>query len=372
MRLLQTFLVLLCAGLLFSPTEVLAQRGGRGGGGRGGGGYRGGFGGGYRGAGGYRYASPSRSYYYAPRSFAAPSYRSALPTRSTISRPNAQPYLSGPRATVRPRAGAVGAAAAGRSFGGIRRGPTFNAAINRFNRPWYNYHRGWYYGAWNNWGWYPAFWAGLYGGSWLSPWAWGGSYAYVNPYWTYSAAGGDEGYVPDYSTPIPVPSESDLSSIDEKKLTDAMTHFAMARAYFKNGMYKEATDEDDQAIRLVPGDRTMHEFRALTLFARKMYGEAAGTIYAVLSAGPGWNWDTMAGLYKKTETYTRQLRDLEGYVRDHPKDAKAHFLLAYHYLVLDERQPAIAELRAAAQLNPQDKLSPQLADALSKAPAKEQ
>jgi len=172
----------------------------------------------------------------------------------------------------------------------------------------------------------------------------------------------------DYSEPIPVPTEAELTSTDDETMTAAMTHFATARAYFKQRSYDLATAEVDRALQLLPGDRTMHEFRGLTLFAREQYDEAAGVIYAVLAAGPGWDWDTMMALYPNADTYTRQLRALEASVRDNPSNGKGHFLLAYHYLVLDARDSAIAELRAAAKLTPEDRLSAQLADALSQKP----
>jgi tetratricopeptide (TPR) repeat protein len=261
----------------------------------------------------------------------------------------------------------------GRRFGSVQWGSSFTNAIGRFNRPWLHHHRHWFFGSWNNWWWYPSFWAGLGGGYWLTPWAYGGSYSYYNPYWY--GLPDDEGdepmpLEPDYSTPIPVPSESEMSNLDETTVRQAMARFATARGEFKKGLYAEAIADVNRALRLVPGDRSMHEFRALTLFAQKKYDEAAAAAYAVLAQGPGWNWDTMAGLYDKPETYTKQLRDLEAYVREHPKEGAARFLLAYHYLVVDERKAAVEELRAAAKLSPKDKLSALLADALEKMPPK--
>jgi tetratricopeptide (TPR) repeat protein len=177
-------------------------------------------------------------------------------------------------------------------------------------------------------------------------------------------------WAPDYSSPIPVPSESELRATDEATVAAAMGRFATARANFKKGLYSEAAAEVDPAIRMLPGDRTMHEFRALSLFAQKKYDEAAATAYAVLAEGPGWNWDTMSGLYDKPQTYTTHLRALEAYVEDHPKEGAARFLLGYHYLVIDDRQKAVGQLRAAAKLTPKDKLSALLADALEKMPPK--
>jgi tetratricopeptide (TPR) repeat protein len=226
---------------------------------------------------------------------------------------------------------------------------------------------------WHNWRWYPTFWSALPGGAWLEPWTTGGAYTYYNPYWYALPEGEDEWPEPtgpDYSTPIPVPSEKELGGTDDATVATAMGHFATARAEFKKGNYAEATKAIDRAIRLLSGDRTMHEFRALTLFAQKKYNDASAAVYAVLAEGPGWNWDTMAGLYDKPQTYTKQIRALETYVSEHPKDGALHFLLAYHYLVLDERKPAIDELRAAAKLTPKDKLSGLLADVLEKMPPK--
>ena len=64
----------------------------------------------------------------------------------------------------------------------------------------------------------------------------------------------------------------------------------------------------------MPNDPTLHEFRALALFALGRYDEAAAALYAVLSVGPGWDWSTLISLYGNPETYTQQLRALESYV----------------------------------------------------------
>ena len=46
---------------------------------------------------------------------------------------------------------------------------------------------------------------------------------------------------------------------------------------------------------------------ASLLFALQKYPESAAAIYAVLSAGPGWDWTTMSGLYPNVNVYTQQL-----------------------------------------------------------------
>jgi predicted Zn-dependent protease len=135
------------------------------------------------------------------------------------------------------------------------------------------------------------------------------------------------------------------------------------------GDYATAQDLVEQAIRNVPGDTTLHEFRALTLFAQGKYRDAAGAIYAVLAAGPGWNWDTLKTLYPDVATYAGHLRALEAYQKKHPDAADASFLLAYQYLTLGSTDAAVKMLRLTTSVNPKDTLSPQLLKMLTQPPA---
>ena len=96
------------------------------------------------------------------------------------------------------------------------------------------------------------------------------------------------------------------------------------------------------------------------LFARGDYGAAAGAVYSVLSAGPGWDWPTLRGLYADPETYTRQLRALEKAQKDNPEDPPVPFLLAYHYLTLGATDAAVKELEVVGRLSPKDELSANL------------
>jgi tetratricopeptide (TPR) repeat protein len=147
---------------------------------------------------------------------------------------------------------------------------------------------------------------------------------------------------------------------------EALDRFDSARAAFKQGDYANAQKLVEQAIEILPRDAALHEFRALTLFAQKKYQEAAAAIYAVLSAGPGWTWETLAPMYANTETYTQQLRALEAYARDNPKSSAAHFLLAYHYLVLSHVSDAVKQLQDVVKLSPNDQLAKQLIQAFTK------
>jgi predicted Zn-dependent protease len=148
-------------------------------------------------------------------------------------------------------------------------------------------------------------------------------------------------------------------------VTAANADFDKAREAFKAGDYAQAQALVDKAIVELPSDATLHEFRALTMFAQGRYQDAAGTLYAVLAAGPGWDWATMSSLYANPDTYTSQLRALEDYVRKNPDDAAGHFVAAYQYLVLGSLDAAVRQLKEVLRLKPDDKLSAALVEALT-------
>jgi len=258
-----------------------------------------------------------------------------------------------------------------------------------WGRPWYWHHWRWHHGYWNFWATLPAFWLGAQAGSWLgSP---GDTIIYDNPYYAAPTNIIVEAPPLDYSNPIPppAPDEAGLAfppdpsdggvgedqslptsdppppPTDDPAVAAATQTFEEARKSFKAGDYARAQELVEKAIQSLPSDATLHEFRALTLFAQKKYKEAAAALYAVLSAGPGWDKDTMAALYPDWNAYTPQLRALEDYVRQHPNEAPAHFLLAYHYLVLGYKDQAVAQLKDVVRLEPKDQLSAALVKALT-------
>ena len=134
---------------------------------------------------------------------------------------------------------------------------------------------------------------------------------------------------------------------------------------FMQGDYTTALAQVDQAIAQVPNDTVLHEFRGLALFALGRYKEAAAADYAVLSAGPGWDWTTLSGLYPNVDVYTEQLRALEQYAKSHPAASEAKFLLADHYLTCGYTDAAAAQLKEVVRLNPKDQLSAQLLNSIS-------
>ena len=110
----------------------------------------------------------------------------------------------------------------------------------------------------------------------------------------------------------------------------------------------------------IPTDAVMHEFRALVLFAKGDYQQAAATIHSVLAVGPGWNWTTLSGLYNDVSVYTTQLRALEATVKQRPDDGGARFLLAYHYMTDGYPENAARQLQQVVKLIPTDRVAADL------------
>ena len=109
----------------------------------------------------------------------------------------------------------------------------------------------------------------------------------------------------------------------------------------------------------------------LCLFAKRDYQQSAAALYAVLSAGPGWDLATVQGLYSTPGAYTDQLLALKAYRDEHPAAADARFVLAYHFLLAGQNQQAETELAKVVELEPKDQLSAQLLAGLRAKPPAE-
>jgi tetratricopeptide (TPR) repeat protein len=242
---------------------------------------------------------------------------------------------------------------------------------------WQGVHDDWYHGGWNgNWGygdgWYDHPWAawGLGAAAWgLTSWGAGslfydtGYYGYENPYYVAAPTTTVVEYpVYDYSQPIVTTMA--LPDVSSPAVVTAVSESDQAREAFYQGDYNRALTAIDAALAKTPSDIVLHEFRALALFALQRYKEAASTLYAVLSVGPGWDWTTMSGLYQDIDTYTRQLRELESFVKNNPSSPDGHFLLAYQYMTDGHLEAAAGQFKKVAALLPQDQVSQQLAELL--------
>ena len=138
-------------------------------------------------------------------------------------------------------------------------------------------------------------------------------------------------------------------------MTDAALNSAVAA--FKQNDYDTALNITNNAINQHPDDAVLHEFRALVLFAKGDYQQAAATIHAVLAVGPGWDWTTMSSLYSDISVYTAQLRALEATVRQNQQDGSTRFLLAYHYLTGGYPDAAARQLKQVVALVPGDQVA---------------
>ena len=213
----------------------------------------------------------------------------------------------------------------------------------------------------------------------MTAWALGSSFynwgyaSYANPYYAEAAMAqpivieqtvtGSEpqavtvpAYNYDYSQPLDTQSAPPPAEVADP----AVAKFESARAAFGSGDYAGALRLTDEALKVLSNDATLHEFRALVLFAVGKYDLAAGPLYAVLSVGPGWDWTTMASLYPDIAVYTSQIRKLEAFVSASPKSTAGHFVLAYHYLTQGHTEEAVSELKQVVALAPVDTLCAQL------------
>ncbi len=261
-------------------------------------------------------------------------------------------------------------------------------------RPAYNRHR-FYNGYWNNnyaggrLG-YGGGWGGRYGygygpyagygfgyglgfGYGYRPlgWGWGnwglgrfaynsGYLGYYNPYWV---SGGYNGY--NYGQPIPITYVQSNVVNDPNAVDPASEILDSAIAAFKDNNYDAALDIVNKGVAQYPEDSVMHEFRALVLFARQDYQQAAATIHSVLAVGPGWDWTTLSSLYTDVAIYTQQLRALEAFTRQNPQDGGSRFLLAYHYMSDGHPDAAVRQLEKVVALVPTDKVAADVLKMLS-------
>ena len=305
----------------------------RGGGGMGA--YRGGFEG-YRGGGMQSFnRAPAAGMYRAPGGYGSPREMggmnpygaaglrgNAFEGRSNVGLGARGATVAGPRAGFSPGTAGI---AAGRPYGGA-------GNWGWHTSPYAGYHAGWVHGYWN--GHYPGWGWGGYGlgyglglGTGLMAWGLGSSLysgwgymPYSNPYSSYAMApAGGAQPVYDYSQPI----DTTAAPPDDSVSDPAVAAFDQARDAFKAGDYQTALNLTDQALKAMPNDPSIHEFRAQVLIALQRYEEAAAELYGVLAVSPGWDWTTLIGLYPNIDVYTAQLRALEQSIGTHPNNAAA-------------------------------------------------
>jgi tetratricopeptide (TPR) repeat protein len=269
-----------------------------------------------------------------------------------------------------------------------------------------NHYDNWYHGSWSdNWSdnWYvpAAVGAATWGlGAATSAW-WSGS-EYYNPYYAEPVATASPSYYYDYSQPVSVydygqqynqqdysqqyvTTEPQPQAIPQPQAAPpvaqsaiptppqaqppteepGLAEFDAALAAFKEGDYRLALQQCNEALRVRPQDPVIHEVRALALFAQGDYKSAAATLNALLAMSPGMDWATLSGLYGNVDDYSQQLRQLEARCQSNPRDAAAHFVLAYHYLVTGHADEAVDALRVVVVQQPRDATAKHMLEALA-------
>jgi tetratricopeptide (TPR) repeat protein len=235
----------------------------------------------------------------------------------------------------------------------------------------YPFHGGWYWGhAAGYWGRWDYLWdnhpvAAAVGLTWWGANALGYQYGcsdYYNPYY-------EEAQPVSYAEPvITLPVEAaaqEGTGLPPGVSQEALDKFDQARAAFLARDYEKALKLTDEAVKKMPHDAVLHEFRSLVLFALKRYPEAAAAIHAVLAVGPGWDAKTLSSLYPDMDTYTKHLRALEDAGTKTPSAAAIRFLLGYHYLTCGYPDNALDEFRVVTKANPKDAVAASLVATLS-------
>ncbi len=222
-------------------------------------------------------------------------------------------------------------------------------------------------------------WGGGYGGYGYRPMGWGlgawglGSLGYNSGYLGYYNPYYNSSYISygnyNYSQPIPVVYSTVAPAANANAPMTCGQSLDDAVAAFKLNDYDAALDIVNKGLVICPDDSVMHEFRALVLFAKSDYQQAAATIHSVLAVGPGWNWTTLSSLYTEVPIYTVQLRSLEAFTKANPQDGASKFLLAYHYMADGYPDAAERQLQQVVALVPNDRVAADVLKMIAKPPA---
>jgi Flp pilus assembly protein TadD len=111
---------------------------------------------------------------------------------------------------------------------------------------------------------------------------------------------------------------------------------------FRSGKYAEASRTFLQVINANPDDAYAYFSYAHSAFAESNYAAAAEALSRGLQLKPDWVCRDMdrRDYYENPKDFDRQLAALEAYVKAHPRDDAAQFVLAYNYYFSDRRADA--------------------------------
>lgn len=132
----------------------------------------------------------------------------------------------------------------------------------------------------------------------------------------------------------------------------------------RNAEYTQARERAQRLLRQYPDDPQLLQLKALTDFALQDYEIAAANVYPVLQQQLAWDWQTLRQLYSDTQTYVQQLQNLQTLAQQQEAAPALHFLLAYHYLILDQVDRARDQLRLTLQMQPENRVARELLNEL--------
>jgi tetratricopeptide (TPR) repeat protein len=133
-----------------------------------------------------------------------------------------------------------------------------------------------------------------------------------------------------------------------------------ARDAFRRGSYSDAARLASHAAVELQQSAKPHEVLALALFALKDYRGANMEAHAALALAPAADWPTLYGYYQDLPAYEKQLNELVAFIKAHPDAADARFVLAYHDLMLGDKNAAKTQFEKVLAKVPQDQLAVKL------------
>jgi predicted Zn-dependent protease len=148
------------------------------------------------------------------------------------------------------------------------------------------------------------------------------------------------------------------------EMRQAKNKVDVARAYFKTDQYADAQRHLDVVVKMVPDETNAFQFRSLVMFAQGKYDDAAADAYDAIGLGNTWTAEVLDSIYPDADRYHRQLASLK-HAADANPSMPTHFLLAYHYLILNDLENGRAQLEQVLVLQPEEPLTTQLLAAVS-------
>ncbi len=236
----------------------------------------------------------------------------------------------------------------------------------RHTQPWNGWGHGeaWYHGGeyhrhgydYDRYAWRPYLYPGWFG-AYLWPNYHYYGYDYGGPSYDYGYYTEPYGSSPDYLPPSQTTVMQEPPAQSGQTTTLGQEYLDQAMDAFRNENYPEALRLGGHAAVEMPQNPAVHELMSLAMFAQKEYRGAANEAHAALELGPPIDWQTLYSYYGNADTYTAQLRALEAFVRENPKDPAGHFLLGYQYTMTGSKDAAKKEFAQAVAITPKDKLA---------------